>query len=47
MQEAVILGPEAWGVGLNETFLPEMLKEQDYSTHAIGKVFFFSFYGMF
>ena len=38
MQEQVILATGAWGVGLNETFLPQMLKEQGYATHAVGKV---------
>ena len=40
MQESTILASNTWGVGLNEKFLSEMLKEQGYSTHAIGKVFF-------
>lgn len=37
MQESVILGSNTWGVGLNETFLPQMLNKQGYSTHAVGK----------
>ncbi|XP_057307730.1 arylsulfatase B-like [Hydractinia symbiolongicarpus] len=37
MQHGVIHGPSPWGVDLNETFLPELLKAQGYSTHAIGK----------
>lgn len=39
MQESVILGSNPWGVDLNETFLPEVLKQQGYVTHAVGKVF--------
>ena len=38
MQDGVILVTEPYGVGLNETFLPKVLKEQGYATHAVGKV---------
>ena len=38
MQSSVILSPNAWGVGLNETFLPQYLKFEGYVNHGIGKV---------
>lgn len=38
MQCDTVNGNNAWGVGLNETFLPQVLKEQGYATHAVGKV---------
>ena len=37
MQSSVIFGPERWGLGLNETLLPQYLKKQGYKTHAVGK----------
>ncbi|KAJ8963944.1 hypothetical protein NQ314_005275 [Rhamnusium bicolor] len=37
MQHLVILEPEPWGLPLNETLLPQYLKRNGYSTHAIGK----------
>lgn len=38
MQSDTVSAPNAWGVGLNETFLPQYLKSQGYVNHAIGKV---------
>lgn len=38
MQEGTIFAANAWGLGLKETLLPELLKEQGYVTHGIGKV---------
>lgn len=38
MQSGVILAANTWGVGLNETFLPQYLKSQGYVNHGIGKV---------
>ena len=38
MQEDTIFAPNTWAVGLNETFLPQVLKGQGYATHAVGKV---------
>ena len=38
MQHRVISAALPFGVGLDEVFLPQYLKEQDYQTHAIGKV---------
>lgn len=38
MQSSVILSPNVWGVGLNETFLPQYLKSEGYVNHGIGKV---------
>nr|ATE50188.1 arylsulfatase 4 [Phyllotreta striolata] len=37
MQHSVILETEPWGLPLNETLLPELLKNKGYATHAIGK----------
>ena len=37
MQTSTIFAPNAWAVGLNETFLPQHLKSLGYKTHAIGK----------
>ena len=38
MQHWVISAALPYGVGLDEVFLPQYLKEQGYQTHAIGKV---------
>ena len=38
MQSGAIYGDKAWGVGLEEKFLPEYLREYGYKNHAIGKV---------
>lgn len=38
MQHSVIFAALPYGVGLDEVFLPQYLKEQGYQTHAIGKV---------
>ena len=38
MQHAVILASQPFGIGLNETLLPQYLKELGYATHAVGKV---------
>ena len=38
MNEDTVYAPNAWGVGLNETFLPQYLKAKGYNTHAVGKV---------
>ena len=38
MQESVIFAPSRWGLGLNETLLPQHLKKLGYKTHAVGKV---------
>lgn len=38
MQSDTVSAPNTWGVGLNETFLPQYLKSQGYANHAIGKV---------
>ncbi|XP_020620378.1 arylsulfatase I-like isoform X2 [Orbicella faveolata] len=37
MQHSVIFAALPYGVGLDEVFLPQYLKEQGYQTHAIGK----------
>lgn len=37
MQHLVILEPEPWGLPLNETLLPEYLKNNGYVTRALGK----------
>ncbi|KAG5882847.1 hypothetical protein JTB14_022358 [Gonioctena quinquepunctata] len=37
MQQLVILEPEPWGLPLNETLIPQHLKNNGYSTHAVGK----------
>ena len=38
MEHSVVLGAQPWGLGLNETLLPQYLKELGYKTHIIGKV---------
>ena len=38
MQHSVILAAAPYGLGLNETLLPEYLKGLGYATHAVGKV---------
>ena len=38
MQHSVILAAQPYGLGLNETLLPQYLKELGYATHAVGKV---------
>lgn len=38
LQRSVIVGPEPWGLGINETILPQYLKDVGYATHAVGKV---------
>ncbi|XP_002157149.3 arylsulfatase B isoform X1 [Hydra vulgaris] len=37
MQQDTIFGPNPYGVGLNEKFLPQYLKQQGYKTHGVGK----------
>ncbi|XP_047128306.1 arylsulfatase B isoform X1 [Hydra vulgaris] len=37
MQSDTIFAANAWGVGLDEKFLPQYLKNVGYQTHAIGK----------
>ena len=37
MQHEVIYPGEPWGLPLDETIIPQILKEYDYSTHAVGK----------
>ncbi|KAK8803575.1 hypothetical protein WA158_001269 [Blastocystis sp. Blastoise] len=37
MQHNVLLPKHAYGVPLNETYLPSVLKDSGYNTHAIGK----------
>ena len=43
LQRSVIVGPEPWGLGINETILPQYLKDVGYATHAVGKVGFKDF----
>ena len=37
MQHYVIVPGEPWGLPLDETTLPQILKQYNYSTHAVGK----------
>nr|ATE50184.1 glucosinolate sulfatase 5 [Psylliodes chrysocephala] len=37
MQHFVILEMEPWGLPLNETIMPQLLKQNGYTTHAVGK----------
>ena len=37
LQHDVIFPGEPWGLPLDETILPEVLKQYNYSTHAVGK----------
>ena len=38
MQHDVILATQPYGLGLNETLMPQYLKKLGYATHAVGKV---------
>ena len=38
LQHGVIFPPLPYGLGLNETLLPQYLKKYGYATHMIGKV---------
>lgn len=38
MQSGVILAAQPYGLGLNETLIPQHLKEFGYATHGVGKV---------
>jgi len=38
LQRSVILPSAPYGLGLNETLLPQYLKKYGYSTHMVGKV---------
>lgn len=38
MQHSVIQASQPYGLGLNETLLPQYLKQLGYATHAVGKV---------
>ena len=38
MQDGVILAAQPYGLGLNETLMPQYLKELGYTTHGVGKV---------
>ncbi|XP_022100296.1 arylsulfatase I-like [Acanthaster planci] len=37
MWSSVILGPQPWGLSLDETILPQLLKQRGYRTHMVGK----------
>ena len=34
----LFLLPQPYGLGLNETLMPQYLKQLGYATHAVGKV---------
>jgi len=38
MQSGVIYAAQPYGLGLNETLMPQYLKELGYATHGVGKV---------
>ena len=38
MQHSVILAAQPYGLGLDETLLPQHLQKLGYATHAVGKV---------
>ena len=38
MQSGVILASQPYGLGLDETLMPQYLKELGYATHGVGKV---------
>jgi len=38
MQRSVIVSSAPWGLGLNETLLPQYLNTLGYSSHIVGKV---------
>ena len=38
MQHLVIFAAEPYGLGLNETLMPQYLKQLGYATHGVGKV---------
>ena len=38
MQHSVILAAQPYGLGLNETIMPQYFKQLGYATHAVGKV---------
>ena len=38
MQNGVILAAQPYGLGLNETLMPQYFKELGYATHGVGKV---------
>ncbi len=38
MQNGVIFQAQPYGLGLNETLMPQYLKELGYETHGVGKV---------
>ena len=38
LQKSVIVGSAPYGLGLNETIMPQYLKKLGYKTHIVGKV---------
>ena len=38
MRVDIIYAAQAWGLGLDEPFLPKLLKGLEYKSHAVGKV---------